>query len=231
MGACVAHSDEAPGSTDELRLPVDAEHGGIRLAGCGVFLLGIVITTGLVVLLVPNGTILGLIAGIVVAAIIAQPAEKQLKARWPSGRELTLSSRHIRLEKHSQPQIQIDAQRPVQVLMWQFRIRRRARVPKGWYVVACAIEQDELYLPIYTLMAPDVFAQMPMSDHFIQLRREESQETSGTGLSGVRIAGEQRRLMAAERERGLDGAEMTPEAFQQFLHYLKTHYAAWMPQP
>jgi len=118
----------------------------------------------------------------------------------------------------------------VNVTQWRFTVKRRGRAEKGWYVVAIALEQDDVYLPVYTLVSPEQYEAMDKADQFIELtlRREDFIKKSAKG-DDIRLSGTQRQLYVAETARGLDGAEMLPDDFNTFLRYLHNNFYRWMP--
>jgi hypothetical protein len=213
-------------STD-LRFPVDSEHGGVRLAVLVAFL-----ATAAVLFVVANTLIpsqgFNIIAGLVGfagAVGVSRLVEPVIKARWPSGRKLEVNADSIRLTRHSQTQVEIGAFEPVHIHLWRFPIKRRARVPKGWYVMACALEQDDNWLALYTFAAPDQSANLAKDLPFPVLIPPDSKQQS----ESLRVAGEQRRLLTAEQHRWHDGAEMQLADFEQFARHLKERFPQWIP--
>ena len=127
----------------------------------------------------------------------------------------------------------IDAEKQVNVLLWRFTIKRRSRVPKGWYMVACAlqqVDQEETYLAVYTFMSPDAFDALK-TGHFTMLVSQKESEKSESTRHGqdLRLMGEQRRLHAAESARWMNGAEMTNDDFINFIRQLQEQFPQWMP--
>jgi hypothetical protein len=130
--------------------------------------------------------------------------------------------------KGEKVQNDIDARQQVNVLLWRFQINRRSRVPKGWFMVACALEQDELYLPVYTFLSPKDLENIKNStSHFILLQSQK--EIKNQSNSNMRLAGEQRRLHTAESARWMEGAEMTSSDFMILIQQLQEQYPQWMP--
>ncbi len=211
----------------ETSFALDPEHGGLRAA----MLLGFVLIWGASFLLgqallsMDGATIIALVAGFAVAALAAQRLERWLKPRWPSGRSVSVGERQIRLLRRSQEQESLDTEESVTVLTWCFRISRRARVPKGWYMVACALEQDERYIPVYTFLSPDDFERLRTPGHFTLLQGRKQRQKDGD----LKLAGEQKRLHSAEQVRWLQGGEMSNDDFAGFLRHLQQGFPAWMP--
>ncbi|MBZ0304159.1 MAG: hypothetical protein K8J31_30770, partial [Anaerolineae bacterium] len=172
--------------------------------------------------------ILAVIIGFVLTAAVTQQIEKMLKIRWPSGRAVQIHDRHIQIVKRAKVEHEIDASQRVNVLLWRFKITRRSRVPKGWYMIACALEQDDHYVPVYTFISPADFDALKANPHFPLLQSKKEMKAD-SGYSDMRLAGEQRRLHTAENIRWMDGAEMTTEDFKTFLRSLQEQFPQWMP--
>lgn len=207
---------------------VDREHGALRLSVVVVFVVGWVILFMILNALIPSEglNIIALLVSFGVVALLTQQIEKALKQRWPSGRAVRIEDNRIRLVKRDKIQEDIDASQQVNVLLWRFQVSRRSRVPKGWFMVACALEQDETYVPVYTFMPPKEFDALRVSSHFVQLQSKRDRNKQG---GDMRLAGEQRRLHMAESMRWMAGAEMTAEDFLGFVSHLQERFPQWMP--
>jgi len=208
-----------------LSFSVDPEHGRLRLSIVLIFVIGWI--AGFIVFnsLIPGGG-LNIAAGLVsfaLAAGLTWLAERLLKARWPSGRTVAIDGDAVQILNRGVIQHQIDASRHVNVLMWRFKIKRRSRVPKGWFVVACALEQDNNYLTVYTFMPPQQANVPGVANRFKLLLANKD---AGQDL---RLAGEQRRLRIAEEQRWMHGAEMRTPDFESFLARLQRQFPKWMP--
>lgn len=216
-----------------VTLAADPEHGGLRSAIFGLFFVVWVIGYIVVNALIPNDG-LNLIAGIVgfgaAALLVSRVIEPQLRRRWPSGRVAEISASHIRLKKRDRVQREIKTGEPFSVLLWSFKIKqRRNRVPAGWFVMACALEQDDEYLPVYALVAPEQAKTLNEMAHFTALVSEKDTKNKDARQDSLRVAGEQRRLRLAETHRWADGAELTFADFEQFLSRLQNQFPQWMP--
>jgi len=212
-----------------LSLAVDAEHGGIRTVGCITFFLASVAAFFLFSLVLTG--VLTLMVALLTGAGIAFLADYWMKRHWPSGRRLVVNDRSIHITQSDKIEMQVDASRQVNVLPWRFTVKRNGRVKKGWYVIALGLEQDEMLLPVYTFMPPERFEQLPFSDLFTALQREEKKEKAVMGSAReLKQAGLQHRLQDAEKARSLLGAELTLEQFETYLHTLQTQFPQWMPQ-
>lgn len=215
--------------TETLSFPVDPEHGGIRIVGCLAFILFSIIGSIVTSTLFPAFGLLNLGLGVIIAVIATYLADIWMKKNWPSGRVVELSTDNLRIMKHNTNERMIDPQQQTNVLMWKFEVKRNTRVPKGWFVVACSLQQDDIYLPVYTLVSPEQLKQLRLVDQFVTLESKKPQHSVKPNESRMRLAGLQRRLHDAETDRSLLGAEMTPEQFNQFLAYLQENFPKWMP--
>lgn len=210
---------------DTLRLPVDPEHGGLRFAILACFIgVGVLafLISGALLTSYSFGLVMSIVIGITAAVIVTRLVESRLKARWPSGRTLEVSASAIRLALKGETQRSVDPAQHVNVLMWRFAINRRTRIPKGWYVVALALMQENIYVPVYTFMSPEDFKALPLSDQYALLTPPKKQE------SDIRLAGQQRRLREAEVWRWNEGAELTKEDFMRYFSRLQADFPAWM---
>ncbi|MCE2489275.1 MAG: hypothetical protein J4G17_04790 [Anaerolineae bacterium] len=221
--------DPLPASlTRERRFALDPEHGWLRVAMLlifvGVWLL--VFLLGQMLLTIDGSIVISIVAGFAMAAFSAQRLEGPLKQRWPSGRSVSVTDKNIRLLQREQEQESLDTSQEVNVLTWRFRISRRSRVPKGWFMVALALEQDERYIALYTFMSSDDFETLRNHGSFTALQGRRQRKESGD----LRLAGEQKRLHSAEQLRWLQGGEMSREDFSACLRHLRQRFPAWMPE-
>jgi hypothetical protein len=208
---------------------VDTEHSALRFTIMLVFIVGWFISYMILNALVPSQglNIIAIVVSFILTAVGTQQIERVLKQRWPSGRTLTLDHNTIKLSDRNNTQ-QIDANQQVNVLMWRFEIKRRSRVPKGWYMVACALEQEDTYLAAYTFMSPETFDALKTSHFTVLPSLKETEKTQGV-RNDIRLMGEQRRLHAAENARWMNGAEMTNDDFIAFVRQLQAQFPQWMP--
>lgn len=215
-------------NTEKLTLQVDREHNGLRLATVALFLV-----VGVVTFLIANTLIasegLNLLAAIIafaVAALVARFAEPTLKRMWPSKRLLELDATGARLINDSTIQSNILAEATANVYYWCFKIPRRGRMPKGWYVIACALQQDDTFIAAYTFASPENMERLKQLKEFTELHSEDKKAKAAKAES-LRLAGEQRRLRVAEEHRWHDGAEMTVPDFEAFIERLNGLYVRW----
>lgn len=216
-----------PTPAAENRFLLDPEHAGLRAAMLLGFLLVwlLVFLLGRALLQIEGAVIISIGAGFAAATLLSQRMERWLKPRWPSGRSVALEGRRIRLLRRGQEQEALDLEQEINVLTWCFRINRRSRVPKGWFMVACALEQDERHIPVYAFMPPEEFEQLQRSGLFTQLQGRRQRRDSGD----LRLAGEQKRLHGAEQIRWLQGGEMARDEFRAYLRFLHRRFPEWMP--
>lgn len=198
--------------TETLRIPVDPEHTGLRLAVTGAFFgVSAAVSIALIVLL-PRDlcaayVLVGLAAGYGGALLV----ERQLRGRWHSGRTVELDPAGVRLLAKGSVERSAAVGLDTDVLCWRFEIRnRRGMIPKGWYLLACALRQQDKIIAVYTFMSPQTFDALPSRDRFKLLQgRERGRNTA----DDMRLAGEQKRLYEAETQRWREGAEMPADQF------------------
>jgi hypothetical protein len=222
----------APSTIDqtERAIPIDVEHTGIRLVVPILTVLGFVVgyfaSSWLVGALntdVPIGCV-AVLAGIGLGVLAAVLADRVLKGRWSSGRDLTLDSNGLSLHdrrKNRNSETRITWDKRVNVVAWRFTVERgSARVPKGWMMLAMKLLQDEAELILYTLMPAGEAKMLPSYDMFAPLASRAAIEK---GTLTLREASEQRRLLQAEDERWKDGAEVRHEDFGALVSTIRQH--------
>lgn len=165
-------------------------------------------------------------ADVLIVLGVGYAVEQSLKRWFPSRRSATLTDEQLVLTdaRHKPPRtVTIRWDQTVNVLAWRFTVKKRTRVPKGWYCLALHLLQDETELILYTFFSPHDAGQVPGYVNFVQLRSR--QETlSNTDLSAV---AEQRRLLRLEDARWTDGAEINAEDFSIVLRTLERHVPGW----
>jgi hypothetical protein len=213
---------------EKLQLQVDREHSGLRLGMVGLFVAILVI-----VFLILNSLItsegFNLLAGLIafaVAAVVTRLSDPIFKRMWPSKRSLQLDANGARMVMNDRIQSDIRADATANSHYWSFKIPRRGRMPRGWYVIACALQQDDTYLAVYTFASPDQTEALKKLKQFTELHSEKS-KASAAKAESLRLAGEQRRLRLAEEHRWHDGGELTPADFETFIKRLNELYERW----
>jgi hypothetical protein len=220
-------------STTTVTFPVDPEHGALRSVIFGLFFALWVIGYIVVSALIPTEG-LNIVAGIagfgLAALLVSLVIAPAVRKRWPSGRVLQVDDQQIQLVKRDTTQKTINANEPMSILLWNFKIRqRRNRVPAGWFVMACALEQDDSYLPVYTLASPEQAESLGKAARFTTLISDKDSKAKNVRQDTLRVAGEQRRLRLAETFRWTEGAELSFADFEQFVARLNSQFPQWMP--
>lgn len=211
--------------------PVDREHGGLRLVVLLAFLAGW-IGGGLVLsaLITASGlNLLAVLGGFLIGYLCSLLAERVLRTRWRSGREIQMDDAAVRLVRRGVTEAEMRHDQPVEVLAWRFEIRKRARIPKGWSMLAIALESDSQFLVAYTFVSPQMLETLTDRDHFRLLapRNVQKRGAAAADTPSLRLAGEERRLRAAEEVRWAMGAEMTPEDFAGYRAQLASRFPEW----
>lgn len=217
-----------PNYAPTVEFNVDTEHGGVRTVGCLTFLIGVVVSFVILNSFIPNGGLIVIGASLALAIGLTYLSDNLTKRYWPSSRYLQLIGDVIQLVQKGETQFEVDATQNVNLLMWHFEAPRHPRVPKGWYVVANALEQDGEYIVTYSIASPDDLNNLPLSrlsTHYVRQKKKLDDESRD-----LRKAGNIRRIEQAEFHRGEFGAEMSLEDYQAYLDYLVDTYTTWMPK-
>jgi len=211
------HNDQS------LEFSVDPEHTGLRLAVIASFFGLVVVGFFIFSAFLPGDwTVISIILAALAAYGGSMLFERWLKQHWQSGREVHLTPSAARLTQKGELETQIDAASPVEVLSWRFEVKGRGRVPKGWWVVACGLSQDDRLLAVYTFMPPKRLEALSqaMRERFTVLTSQKKDRKSDSISADMRLAGEQRRLHAAEQRRWQEGAEMSNDDFVRYVEYV-----------
>ncbi len=211
-----------------LQLQVDREHSGLRL-GTVVLFIGIAVVTFLVTNALIASEGFNILAGLVafgVAALVTRLTEPTFKRLWPSKRVLQLDGQGARMLYDNNAQATIQSDLTANVHFWCFKIPRRGRMPKGWYVIACGLQQDDTYLTAYTFASPAQTTEFHQLTQFTELQ-SESKKSKSAKTESLRLAGEQRRLRIAEEHRWHDGGELTTADFEAFIKWVNGQHAQW----
>ena len=216
---------------DHLFARVDLTHGGIRATGCLTFGIGLVVISVLVTAIFFNGAfnLAAILIAMIGAAGLTLAVDKLVGDRWVSQRELDLSNDILTMQHKEETQGQISLNKQTNVHLWHFVVPRQTRVPKGWYMVACGLAQEDEYICFYTLVSPSDFEAMPHNQYYVHLQRKKDLAKASGDAKSFRLAGEQKRLHESEQLRQLLGAEMTSEQFNATIRYLEEHYPQWLP--
>lgn len=210
--------------TPSEMIPVDPEPVQMRLMLLAMTFLILIGTYILINQIIPGDGInlLAFIGSILGVALLLPLIEKYLKASWKATRFVQISPESIDLITRGSSEARLNPIQQINVTLWYFEVRKRTRVPKGWHVVACLLEQDETYIAVYTLASPQ---------DFYNLRRSFSklEYTRPTETRDLRLAGQQRRLQTAESIRAAEGVEMNLADFEIYLTRLESYFPKWMP--
>ena len=213
-----------------LEIPVDTEHSGVRILSCLTFIIGLIASFALVSAIIPSGGLISIGIAVALAVALTYLADHLGKVYWPSNRAIQFLDDMILLVKGEQVQGEIDASQDVNLLQWHFEAKRHPRVPKGWYVVANALEQDGEFIVSYSIASPSDFESLPLSRLSQRFQRKKRKKGQDEEPRSLREAGSQRRIGQAEFHRGELGAELSLEDYRAYLDYLADTYTSWMPK-
>ncbi len=216
-----------PTPTEKVVFPVDPEHAALRLTVIVSFFVVLMLSYIIMSIILPQEgfNLLGVVVGLGVATVTIQVIDAAFKRRWPSGRTLEIDEQGVRLALRGETQHEISSGDTVQALMWRFEIQRRARAPKGWYVVALALNQGDVYVPVYTFMSPQDFQAMPLNQLYTPLSKDKP---LAEAANDFRAAGYERRLRSAENARWSAGAEIDKANFNAYMDTLRRRYPQWL---
>ena len=148
------------GAPTVRHLPADRFHAGVRMATLAAWFGAIVLVYAVLAVIVSaiiapaTGAGAALLA--VIALFLAQPlaflVEKQIVARWPSGR-------HVRLEPGAllwtdkSISVRLDVAQKVNYWRWRFAVKRRrgGRVPVGHHCFAIRLVQSDTLVTLYEI--------------------------------------------------------------------------------
>ncbi len=218
------------GDSTSRVLPIDVEHGGIRvllpLITIAGLIGGYVLTTVIVNALNLDLAVgcVSFVGAVVGALALATLSDRVLKRIWPSGRSLSVDDEGLQLNDkrrgHGPTQRILWAQR-INLLSWHFKVSRgSARVPKGWIMLGLQLVQDDAEITLYTFMPEKQAAALHNFGMFTQLLGRAQIESDKLSL---REKSEQRRLTKAENVRWEGGAEVRREDFAGLLDIITHH--------
>jgi len=208
-------------------LPADRFHTGVRLATLGLWVLSIVVAY-LVLLVVATqifgplpgpGVLLVILAAVVIAQPLAWLGEKQLLARWPSGRAVQLEPGGL-VWRDRGPTARLDLGQKVNFWRWRFSVKRRrsGRVPGNYHCFALRLVQGDTLLTLYSFLPPATAEALAARYPFYELRRPNDPGKTPLG-------GRDSMFLAAERTRWEEGAELEPADFEALLAHLSASLA------
>lgn len=209
---------------------VDQEHGGLRfvvlLTFLGVWLLTFFIVSNL--LAADGPALIAVLLGFGAAFVVTMLVERYLKRVWRSGRAVTVDASGVQLTNNGQKQVAILSEDPAESVLWRFVISKRARIPKGWSMLACALQFEGTDLITYTFIAPAQADSYRLLDKFTKLEPKKKRTLNDDEREELQLAGAQRRLRDVENARWIAGAEMTPDDFIAYIDTLTTRFPEWM---
>ncbi|MFN8376827.1 MAG: hypothetical protein U0694_28640 [Anaerolineae bacterium] len=211
---------------DSLTIEVDAEHVGIRSALFGAFVGGGVLGYLIAATLFSSGnfSLLAVIGAMIGSFVVSNITERLLVGRWKSGRVVKVDTQGVRTMQKERVQKSIDGGALANVLRWRFEVQKRARVPQGWFMIACALEQDDNFLVAYTFVSPKQFEDMEDAALYPLLLSKKDKKAE----QDLRLAGVQRRLQTAETYRWAEGAEMNDKDFAAFMTRIQSQFPTWI---
>jgi hypothetical protein len=216
-----------PNSAPSIEFAVDPDHAGVRTVGCFTFAFGTIGSFLILNSLITNGGLLVAGASIAIAVALTYIADNVTKHYWPSNRFVQVIDDVIQLAQNDIAETQLNTSETINFLSWHFEASRHPRVPRGWFVVANALEQDGEYIITYTIASPQDLESLPLSRLSTKYERKKNKKDEARDL---RKAGNIRRIEQAEAFRGNVGAEMNLEEYREYLDYLVETYPTWMPK-
>lgn len=220
--------DPVSTASGTIRYPVDPEHWRLRAAVFGAFFV-----TAILVMVITSASggfsLLGLIVGMLLGYVAALITERALRGRWHSARALEVAADGVRLLKSGVVEQEISLASAVTPLRWKFRVSRRARVPKGWWMYALSLSAPDHQLTVFTFLPPKDEETWARASQFTRLLNKKERSKAGPAPQSLRQAGEERRLREAEDFRWLAGAEMLPNDFKDLLDRLDRQFHEWSP--
>lgn len=209
-------------------LPADRFHAGVRVATLLMWFASIVVAYVVLGLIATKifGPLsgLGVLLLLVVAVVAAQPiawlGEKQLLARWPSGRAAELQPDAVDWRDGSQS-VRLELGQQINYWRWRFLVRRRrgGRVPGNHYCFAVRLLQGDSAVALYTFLSPTAADALAARYAFYELRRPKDPGKTALG-------GRDSIYLAAEYARWDSGAELDPPDFEALV----AHLAAYVPE-
>ncbi len=206
-------------------LPADRFHTGVRVATLIFWLLAMVVAYVVLAFIVHQifGSLSGLLVLLVavVAVIAAQPlawlAERQLLARWPSGRAAELEPDAV-IWRDRGPTSRLDLNQKLNYWRWRFAVKRRrsGRVPGNYHCFAIRLVQGDTVVSLYAFLPPAHAEALAARYPFYELRRPDDPGKTALG-------GRDSIFLAAEHTRWEQGAELDPADFEALIAHLAAH--------
>jgi hypothetical protein len=225
-------SEAAAEPPRELR--ADRFHGGVRLLAMAAWLVSIALVfavlQAVLALFVEGGVWgIGALLVLIVAAVLAQPlayfAERQVIARWPSGRAARLAPGRLAWQDKDQS-AELQLNQTINYWRWRFEVkgRRAGRIPAGHVCCAIRLVQGDNVVTLYTFLPPARASGLTAEYAFHELRRSAEPAKAALG-------GREAMFLAAEHERWEKGAELEPADFDALLAHLGGHVEKFAANP
>ena len=214
-------------------LKADRYHAGARVASLLLWIAALIVAF-LALRVVANaifgpvtglGTLLLIAAALALAQPIAWLGEKQIVARWPSGRAARLLPGALEWRDQGTT-TRLDLGSRVNFWRWSFVVanRRAGRVPNGHYCLALRLIEADTAVSFYAFFPPAAAETLTARYTFYQLRRGESPDQPELG-------GRSAIFRAAETDRWEHGAELDPADFEALLDHLARHLPDFAREP
>lgn len=165
--------------------------------------------------------------------------ELWLKRRWPSGDTITLEPDRMVAHKRDGEQISLQPEPETAVTNWYFRldgyprVGNERRANKGWYCLACQLQQDERRIVVYAFLSPRETAVYTAESTLFNFYLMKPGLLYDRKLGGSRMAPrpmlppdllrkKDGRFWLAESHRWTEGLELTPQDFKLYMEYIRT---------
>lgn len=225
---------------DEIIIHADAEHGRLRTVVMLILLVSFVLIYWLVQMLFRlflDESPLILVCGLALPTALGAGwlVEKMLKRVWHSGRCLTIDDNGIRATNLIAADLQLRWAVNLTHLSWSFKLSgyprggRERRLPANYHCLAVQLQQGGQYLVVHTYLSSGKAEKILEGERvdFVKLDPGEVYKTSARSrfftpperpdIPSKVIAGANGRYWLAEKRRWLEGFELEPKDFEQFL--------------
>jgi len=209
------------------RLPADRYHTGVRVVTLLMWFVAIVaayivldfVATRVFGAIAGLGVLLLLVGAIIVAQPLAWLGERQLLARWPSGRSAQLEPGAL-IWRDNRQTARFDLHQKMNYWRWRFAVgrRRSGRIPSNSHCFAIRLVQGDTVVTFYTFFSPAAADSVSARYPFYELRRPNDPAKSSLG-------GRDAIYLAAEHTRWDEGAELDPADFEALMAHLSAHLA------
>src|SRR5664279_4013352 len=117
-------------SSDALSIPVDKEHGGIRLIIFLVFIGAWIASFVVLSVVIPNDgfSVLAILLGLGISYIVTSLVDRLLKQSWPSGRVVQVDKDGVNILHKAKLQHEMLSEDTANMILWSFKISKRTRI-------------------------------------------------------------------------------------------------------